>query len=103
MKVSFVDIVEILHSGEGWDIEQWIEPQTNSLVFAIDFFLLFIALHSYTCDTVCLVFQYCIHFIFLHFRSILISISKQLSTSTHNLEELKRRSSRALQQLQFLF
>jgi len=56
VKVSFVDIVEILHSGEGGDVEQWLEPRNKSLVFAIDFFLLFIVLLSYTCDITCLVF-----------------------------------------------
>jgi len=96
MEVPFVDIVKILHSGEGGDVEQCLELETNSLMFAIDFFFLFIALHSYTCDTICLPFQYCIHLIFLHFWSLLISTRKQLSTLTHHLEESNRRSSRAL-------
>ena len=26
---------EILHSGEGGDVEQWLEPRNNSFVFAI--------------------------------------------------------------------
>ena len=96
MEVPFVDIVKILHSGEGGDVEQWLEPR-NKFSCVCDWFLLaLVILHSYTCATTCLVFQYCIHFIFLHFRPILISTRKQLSTSTHNLEESKRRSSRSL-------
>ena len=27
MEVLFVDLVEILHSGEGGDVEQWLEPR----------------------------------------------------------------------------
>ena len=63
--------------------------ETNSLVFAIDFFLLFIALHSHTCDTICLIFLYCIHFIFLHFQVqiswwVLLSILLDLWWSHHS-------------------
>ena len=41
---------EILHSGEGGDVEQWLEPWNNSFVFAIACVLLSIAFHySYLC------------------------------------------------------
>ena len=42
---------EILHSGEGGDIEQWLEPRNNSFVFAIACVLLSIAFYfSYLCN-----------------------------------------------------
>jgi len=91
-----VDVVKIFHGGEGGDVEQCSNLETNSLVFAFDFILLLIVLHLYTCDIICLAFHYSIHSIFLHFRSILILTRKQLSTSTQYLEESKRRSSRAI-------
>ena len=34
MKDPLVDS-EILHSGEGGDVEQWLEPRNNSFLFAI--------------------------------------------------------------------
>ena len=41
---------EILHGGEGRDVEQWLEPQNNFFVFAIACVLLSIAFHySYLC------------------------------------------------------
>jgi len=43
---------EILHSGEGEDVELWLEPQNNSFVFAIICILLSIAFHySYLCSS----------------------------------------------------
>ena len=45
MKISFVNLVEILHSGEGGDVEQWLEPRNKLLVFAIGFL---IAFHCFT-------------------------------------------------------
>jgi len=90
VEVSFVDIVKILHSGEG---EQWLEPR-NKFSCVCDWFLL--ALYCFTFLYLWYYlsyFQYCIHFIILHFWSILISTRKQLSTSTHHLEESKKRSS----------
>ena len=30
VEISFVDLVKILHSGEGGDVEQWLEPQNKS-------------------------------------------------------------------------
>ena len=36
---------EILHSGEGGDVEWWLEPRNNSFVFAIACVLLSIAFH----------------------------------------------------------
>jgi len=43
---------EILHSGEGRDVERWLEPQNNSFVFAITCVLLSIAFHySYLCSS----------------------------------------------------
>ena len=42
---------EILHSGEGGDVERWLEPRNNSFVFAIVYVLLFIAFHySHLCN-----------------------------------------------------
>jgi len=42
---------EIFHSGEGGDVERWLEPQNNSFVFAIVCVLLSIAFHfSYLCN-----------------------------------------------------
>ena len=70
-----MNIVKILHSGEGRDVEQWLEPETNSLVFAIDFFLLFIVLHSYTCDTICLVSI--LHSFYLLVFSVYTHINKE--------------------------
>ena len=36
--ISFVDLVEIFHGGEGGDVERWLEPRNESFVFAFDFF-----------------------------------------------------------------
>ena len=86
---------EILHSGEGGDVERWLEPRNKSFVFAIDFLLLFIALHFYL--VIYLVCTSLLHpFITCISRSLLITTRKQLRASTYNLEESKRRSSRAL-------
>ena len=42
---------EVIHSGEGGDIEQWLEPRTNFFVFAIAYVLLSIAFYfSYLCN-----------------------------------------------------
>jgi len=42
---------EILPSGEGGDVEWWLEPRNNSFVFAIAYVLLSIAFHySYLCS-----------------------------------------------------
>jgi len=40
---------EILHSGEGRDVEQWLEPRNKSLLFVIAFLSLFYLLvyHSF--------------------------------------------------------
>jgi len=51
---------EILHSGEGRELEQWLEPQNKSFVFAI------------ACLYLC-----CFYFIFLHL------IHSYLSVFTH--------------------
>ena len=41
---------EILHSGEGEDVERWLEPRNNFFVFVITCVLLFIAFYiSYLC------------------------------------------------------
>ena len=43
---------EIFHSGEGGDVERWLEPQNNSFVLVIDCVLLSIAFHySYLCNS----------------------------------------------------
>ena len=57
MEVFFVDLVKILHSGEGGDVSSGSNLETNSLVFAIDILLLFITLHSYTCVTIFVAFN----------------------------------------------
>ena len=47
---------EILHSGEGGDVERWLEPWNNSFVFVIACVFLSIAFHfSYLCNC-----SYCI-------------------------------------------
>ena len=38
---------EILHSGEGGDVERWLEPGNNSFMIAIACVLLFIAFHFF--------------------------------------------------------
>jgi len=48
---------EILHSGEGGDVERWLEPQNNSLVFVIACVVLSFAFYIsylYSCSS-CLV------------------------------------------------
>ena len=55
MKILFVDLVKILHSGEGGDVEQWLEPRNKLLVFVIG---LLIAFHYFTFlsyDTTCFI------------------------------------------------
>jgi len=56
VKFFFVDLVEILHSGEGGDVEQWIEPLNKLLVFAIGFLIAFHCFTFLTYDTTCLHF-----------------------------------------------
>ena len=56
MKILFVDLVKILHSGEGVDVKQWLEPQNKLLVFAIDFLFALYCFTFLTCDTTCLYF-----------------------------------------------
>ena len=105
MKISLVDIAEILHSGEGGDVEQWLESRNKFSCVCVWFLL------APYCFTFLLLWYYLSCFSLLHsvhplaFRSILISIRKQLSTLTH-LEESKRRSFRAIHQefgFNFLF
>ena len=72
-------------------------------MFAIACLLISISLLSlHLCCCFYCTFKYCLHFIHhcitfiaLIYRSLLISIRRQLSTSTHNLEKFQRRSSRA--------
>jgi len=45
--ISSVDIVKILHGGEGGDVERWLEPHNKFLVFAIGF-LFFLLLYNFT-------------------------------------------------------
>ena len=43
---------EIVHSGEGGDVERWLEPRNNSFVFVIACALLSLAFHySYLCSS----------------------------------------------------
>ena len=95
---------EILHDGEGRDVERWLKSRNKFFVFAIACLFIYISLLSCTCVVASIAhFKYCLHFIhhcitFFAFiyRSLLISIIRQLSTSTHNLKEYTKRSSRAL-------
>jgi len=81
---------EILHSGEGRDVERWLESRNNSFVFAIACVLLSIFFTFHTCVVVHLTYYHYLHFIHhFHYRSILISTRRQLSISTHTLEELR--------------
>jgi len=72
---------EILYSGEGGDVERWLEPQNNSLVFTIACILLSITFYiSYLCKyssyfIIHLTFFHCLYFIHhFHYQSIPISI-----------------------------
>ena len=56
MKIFFVDLVEILHSGEGGDVEQWLEPQNKLLMFVIGFLFALYCFSFLTCDIICLLF-----------------------------------------------
>ena len=87
MKDPLVDS-EILYSCEGGDVKRWLEPQNKFFVFAIACVLLSIAFHySHLCGcSSCILLLLSFHH--FYYRSLLISIRRQLSTSTHNLEEL---------------
>jgi len=93
--ISFADLVKILHGGGGGGVERWLEPRNKFLVFAISFLIAFYCFTFLSCDISCLNLIALISFTCL-FRSLLILTRKQLRPSTHNLEESKRRSSRAL-------
>ena len=54
--ISSVDIVEILHGGEGGDVERWLEPRNKFIVFAIGFLIVFHCFTFLSCDTACLHF-----------------------------------------------
>ena len=45
MEIPFADLVEILHGGEGGDVEQRLEPRNKLLVFAIGFLIAFSLLY----------------------------------------------------------
>jgi len=65
---------EILHSGEGGDVERWLKPRHKFFVFAIAYVLLSIAFHYsylYGCSSCILLLLSFHHF---HYRSLLISI-----------------------------
>ena len=47
-----LDDSEILHSGEGGDVERRLEPQNNSLVFVIARVLLLLLFTFHTCVVV---------------------------------------------------
>ena len=58
---------EILHSGEGGDVERWLEPRNNSFVFAIDCVFLSITFYIlYLCS-----FSSCL-ILLLAFHSLLL-------------------------------
>ena len=40
---------EILHGGEGGDVERWLKPRNKFFVFAIACLLLYISFIAYTC------------------------------------------------------
>jgi len=54
--ISFVDLVEILHGGEGGDVERWLEPRNKFLVFTIGFLIAFHCFIFLSCDISCLHF-----------------------------------------------
>ena len=62
---------------------------TNSLCLRLLVSCSLLLIFIHTCVVVHLAYYYCSHFIIIHFRSLLISTSRKLSTSTHNLEELR--------------
>ena len=61
MKDSLEDN-EILHSGEGGDVERWLEPRNKFFVFVIACVLLSIVFHFfYACVIINLAFYDCFH------------------------------------------
>ena len=60
MKDSLEDS-EIRHSGEGSNVERWLEPWNNSFVLVSACVLLSIAFIFYTCLIVYLAFYNCFH------------------------------------------
>jgi len=48
--------VETLHGGEGGDVEWWLEPRNKSLVFVIDFLIIFYCFTFLSCDISCVHF-----------------------------------------------
>ena len=80
---------EILYSDEGGNVERWLEPRNKFFAFAIACVLLSIAFHySYLCGySSCILLLPSFHH--FHYRFLLISIRRLLSTSTHNLEKLR--------------
>ena len=86
MKDPLVDS-ETLHSGKGGDVERWLESRNKFFVFVITCVLLSFAFHySYLCGCLSYILLL-VSFHHFHYRSIIISTWRQLSTSTYTLEE----------------
>ena len=57
---------EILHGGEGGDVEWWLESRNKFFVFAIAYLLISFSLHCLHCVVVSLAHSiYCLHLCFL--------------------------------------
>jgi len=77
---------EILHGGEGGDVERWLEPRNKFIVIVIACLLIFISLYclhlccySLAYSTLCLLcIHHCITLITHFYQSILISTRRQL-------------------------
>jgi len=83
MEVPFVDLVKILHSGEGRDVKQWLEPR-NKFSCVCDWFLL-----TLYCFTFLYLFYYLFYFSILHTFHLLA-----FSVYTHiNKEAIKHLNS----------
>jgi len=54
---------EILHRGEGGDVERWLEPPNKFFMFGIACVLFSISFHYLYCVVVHLAYYYCFHFI----------------------------------------
>ena len=76
---------EILHSGEGGDVDRWLESRNNFFVFAIAFVLLSIIFTIHTCVVVIL------YFIIIFIPSLSLSVYTHLNKEAiEHLNSLSR-------------